>query len=214
MGYVNAKSLAGKGSFNGGLKLKIDIMKTLIYRIRNLSLLVTIAAIVPLCSCTQMSKQIRDKTAGMNGSFEITKSGLPVNWLVYTPETVPTGDFDIIIDTTEYKDGKQSLKFLVRECSSVGGWHSPGFCNEYKALPGEIFRISFWVRNHGSEFIIKVGGISVSKGEYDTIVKSQETINKWQLFEYYYTIPEKMKAIRFELNVLQPGTFWIDDIKN
>jgi hypothetical protein len=160
-----------------------------------------------------MSKQIRDKTAGMNGSFEISKSGLPVNWLVYTPETVPEGDFDIITDTTEYKDGKQSLKFLVRECSSVGGWWSPGFCNEYRALPGEIYRISFWIKNQGSEFLIKIGGISASRGEYDTIVKSQETIDNWQLFEYYYTIPEKMTAIRFELNILHPGTFWIDDLK-
>ena len=188
-------------------------MENVIYKIRTLTFLVTMAATVTVCSCTRMSKQIRDKTAGMNGSFEIAKSGLPVNWLVYTPTTVPTGDFDIIIDTTEYKDGKQSLKFLVRECSPVGGWWSPGFCNEYQALPGEIYRISFWIKNHESEFLIRIGGVSVSKGEYDTIVNSDETINDWQLFEYYYTIPEKMKAIRFELNILQPGTFWIDDLK-
>ena len=174
--------------------------------------MVTLVALVPLLSCTRMSEQIRDKAAGMNGSFEISKSGLPVNWLVYTPETVPKGDFDIIIDTTEYKDGKKSLKFLVRECLSVGGWWSPGFCNEYPALPGEIYKISFWIKNHESEFFIQIGGVSANRGEYDTIVKSQETLDTWQLFEYYYTIPEKMKAIRIELNILQPGTFWIDDL--
>jgi len=70
---------------------------------------------------TQMSEEIYDKTVGMNGSFEVTESGLPVNWLIYTPETIPTGDYDLIIDTTEYKDGRQSLKFLVRECSPTGG---------------------------------------------------------------------------------------------
>ena len=186
-------------------------MKTPISKISAVRLMVV--GLILLSGCTRMSKEIRDKTAGMNGSFEIAKSGLPVNWLVYTPTTVPTGDFDIIIDTTEYKDGKQSLKFLVRECSPVGGWWSPGFCNEYQALPGEIYRISFWIKNHESEFLIRIGGVSVSKGEYDTIVNSDETINDWQLFEYYYTIPEKMKAIRFEMNILHPGTFWIDDIK-
>jgi hypothetical protein len=169
--------------------------------------------LVLISGCNQFSEEIRDKTAGMNGSFEITKSGLPVNWLVYTPETVPKGDFDIIIDTTESKDGKQSLKFLVRECSPVGGWWSPGFCNEYPANPGNIFRISFWIKNQESEFLIQIGGVSTSQGEYDTIVKSQETFDTWQLYEYYYTIPEKMKAIRIELNILQPGTFWIDNIK-
>lgn len=186
-------------------------MKTPMLKISDVRLM--LVTLFVLSGCSRMSEFISDKNAGLNGSFEITKSGLPVNWLVYTPKTVPTGDFDIIIDTTEYKDGEQSLKFLVRECSSVGGWHSPGFCNEYKALPGEIFKISFWVINHGSEFVIRIGGISVSKGEYDTIVKSQETIDKWQLFDYYYTILENMKAIRFEMNILQPGTFWIDDIK-
>jgi len=188
-------------------------MKNFVPGIPDVRLILKAITLVLISGCTQMSELINDKDAGMNGSFEITKSALPVNWLVYTPKTVPTGDFDIIIDTTEYKDGKQSLKFLVRECSSVGGWWSPGFCNEYQALPGEIYRISFWVRNHESEFLIKIGGVSTVKGEYDTIVKSQETLDTWQLFEYYYTIPENMKAIRIEMNILQPGTFWIDDLK-
>jgi hypothetical protein len=188
-------------------------MKNLIPKIPFVRLISKLMILVLISGCNQFSEEIRDKTAGMNGSFEITKSGLPVNWLVYTPETVPKGDFDIIIDTTEYKDGKQSLKFLVRECLSVGGWWSPGFCNEYKALPGEIYKTSFWIKNHESEFFIQIGGVSANQGEYDTIVKSQETLDAWQLFEYYYTIPEKMKAIRIELNILQPGTFWIDDLK-
>ncbi len=50
------------------------------------------------------------------------------------------------------------------------------------------------------------------QGEY-TIVKSEETIDTWQQFEHIYTIAEKMNAIRFEMNILQPGTFWIDDIE-
>ena len=168
---------------------------------------------VPLCSCSQMSKQIRDKTAGMNGNFEITKSGLPVNWILYTPKTIPTGDYDLIIDTTEYKDGKQSLKFLVRECSPNGGWHSPGFCMQYKAEPGESYQVSFWVKNELSEFVAKIGGVSATKGQYDTIVRSNETITSWQLFEYTYTIQPGMNNIRFEMNLLQPGSFWIDDFK-
>jgi hypothetical protein len=194
-------------------KFKIEAMENSISTNGKVMLIINLTLSVLFSGCTRMSKEFRDTDAGMNGSFEITKSGLPVNWLVYTQETIPEGDYDLIIDTTEYKEGKQSLKFLVRECSPGGGWYSPGFCNEYEANPGEIFRISFWVRNHGSEFIIIIGGVSVSKGEYDTIVKSQETIDAWQLFEYYYTIPEKMKAIRFEMNILQPGTFWIDDLK-
>jgi len=83
-------------------------MKTPISKISTVRLI--IVGLILLSGCTRMSEQIRDKTAGMNGSFEITKSGLPVNWLVYTPKTIPEGDYDLIIDTMEYKEGKQSLK--------------------------------------------------------------------------------------------------------
>ena len=81
--------------------------------------------------CTKMSELIEDESVGMNGGFEHALEGLPVNWLVFTPETVKEGgDFDIILDTTDYKEGRQSLKFLVRECSAMGGWHSPGIARE------------------------------------------------------------------------------------
>jgi len=163
----------------------------------------------------QMSEEIYDKTVGMNGSFEVTESGLPVNWLIYTPETIPTGDYELIIDTTDYKDGKQSLKFLVRECSPAGGWYSPGFCQEYEAIPGELYRVSFWVKNEGSEFRVEIGGVSTFDGEYETIVQSKEKIDTWKHFEYNYKMPleKKFDTIRFEMNILSPGSFWIDDIK-
>lgn len=193
-------------------------MKTADYMIRRLDSLLRMIAIVLLVICASgcssgMSEYIPDNTAGKNGSFEVIKSGLPLNWIVYTPKTIPTGDYSLIIDTTEYRDGKQSLKFLVRECSPNGGWHSPGFCMQYKAEPGESYLVSFWVKNDSSEFIARIGGISETKGQYDTIVKSNETITSWQLFEYTYTIPRSMNGIRFEMNILQPGSFWIDDLR-
>ena len=190
-------------------------MKNKIFRTSNIVLILTLLTIVLLCGCTKLSETIHNKTAGMNGSFEVTKSGLPVNWLIYTPRTIPTGDYDLVIDTTEYKDGKQSLKFLVRECSPTIGWRSPGFCNEFKAIPSELYRVSFWVKNDGCEFFVQIGGVSAHDGKYETIVKSKEKIDTWEHFEYDYKMPpeKKFKRIRFEMNILQPGSFWIDDIK-
>ena len=188
-------------------------MKSIIFRTSNIVFILTIVATILLGGCTKMSEQIHDKTAGMNGSFEFTDSGLPVNWLIYTPTTIPTGDYELIIDTIEYKDGKQSLKFLVHECSPTGGWHSPGLCQQYNATPGETYKVSFWVKNEGSEFRVKIGGVSAFEGQYDTVVKSRESIHDWKLFEYDYKMPREFETIRFELNVLKPGSFWIDDIK-
>jgi hypothetical protein len=164
--------------------------------------------------CPKMSESIQDKATGMNGSFEVTESGRPVNWLIYTPKTVPTGDYDLIIDTSAYKDGKQSLKFLVRACSDKGGWHSPGLCQEYAAIPGKTYKVSFWIKNAGCEFAIGIGGVSGSEGDYETVIKSKDTIEAWKYFEYQYKMPMKkdFQRIRFYLNILSPGSFWIDDV--
>ncbi len=37
--------------------------------------------------------------------------------------------------------------------------------------------------------------------------------NTWREFEYTYTVPETYGNIRFELNILQPGTLWIDGVR-
>jgi len=170
-------------------------------------------AFVIMSSCSQMSERIDDKNAGMNGSFEHVKSGLPVNWILYTPKTVPESDFDIVIDSAEFKDGKQSLKFVVRGCTADGGWHSPGFCNQFPAKPGELYYVSFWIKNTGIDFHLQFGGMNDKKMQNNTIIKSKEKIPDWQLYEYTYTVPEEMNSIRFELNILSPGTLWIDDIR-
>lgn len=165
-----------------------------------------------LPGCNKMSASVLDESAGMNGGFEIVKSGLPVNWIVYTPKTLLTGDYDLIIDTTQYRAGKQSLKFIVRECSPDGGWRSPGLSKEYDATPGRSYTVGFWVKNDGAEFRAKIGGVSATRSQYETIVRSSETIAAWRHYEQDYTVPQGFNRIRFELNVLRPGTFWIDDV--
>ena len=72
--------------------------------------------------CVKMSEYVEDKSAGLNGSFEVSENGLPVNWIMYTPNTIPDADFQIILDKDIFKEGKQSLKFEVERCSSTGGW--------------------------------------------------------------------------------------------
>lgn len=162
-------------------------------------------------------------TPGFNGGFEVTKSGLPVSWSFYTQRTVPTGDFDIVMDTTDFKEGEQSLKFVVRKCEPTGGRLSPGFFNEFhienhnppgpfETKPGETYKISFWAKNAGSEFVFKARGVSALDGDKGVVIRSKETFNEWRRFECTYTIPPKM-WLRLELNVVQPGTFWMDDIQ-
>jgi hypothetical protein len=193
-------------------------MKYLTPKVQRLGIVSVLTAIMLLHSfCngfnSRMSEYYYDKNAGLNGSFEIVENGFPVNWMIYSPKTIPEGDYDLIIDTTDFKEGKQSLKFLVRSCAPDGGWHSPGFCMEDEANPGEFYKVSFWYINDSSEFIARIGGVGPSVGEYETIIKSNESNNTWKLIEYKYAIPQDMNSIRFELNILQPGSFWIDGLR-
>lgn len=166
--------------------------------------------------CHQMSEQVVDKKAGLNGSFEVSKNGLPVNWLMYTPNTIPDADFQILLDKEIFKEGKQSLKFDVKRCSSIGGWKSPGFTNEFSEVgkyTGEgRYKLSLWVKNAGTEFVITAGGVSAKKGNMIAQIKENEQIDDWKLLEYEIDVP-KDRWLRMELNILQPGSFWIDDVR-
>jgi len=149
-----------------------------------------------ISGCQKLSTGIKGDDNKMNGSFEIVKQNLPVNWYFYSPETVPEGDFDIIIDTTEYKEGKQSLKFQIRECSSIGGVLSPGFFEEFNAVPNETYKISFWIMNKGCDF--KIGIIAglyegfektklkregLYKSVDEIILTSRDSIDGWKFTE-------------------------------
>ena len=168
-----------------------------------------------LTACNQMSEQIRDNSAGLNGGFEASKNGLPVNWLMYTSNTVPNADFKIILDNKDFKEGKQSLRFDVKECEDIGGWHSPGFTNEFFEVGrynGQArYKLSFWIKNNGSKFIITAGGVESKGGDMRTLIEGDEDINDWKKLEYEIEVP-KERWLRMQLNIMQPGTFWIDDI--
>ena len=113
----------------------------------NYSLVFGLALI--LSGCNQMSEKETDASAGLNGGFEVSKNGLPVNWLMYTSTTVPNADFKIELDKIIFKEGKQSLRFDVKKCSSDGGWHSPGFTNEFSDI-GELRNFKKSGINNGS----------------------------------------------------------------
>jgi len=183
---------------------------------KKLSFLLTLSLLFLLVGCFgQMIELEKDKSAGLNGGFEVFRNGLPVNWIMYGPKTVKNADFKIAPDKKIYKEGKQSLRFDVAMCSSTGGV-SPGFTNEFfesGRFEGEgRYKLSFWVKNEGSTFEISAGGVSAKQGNMKTLIKEKEQISDWKFFEYQIDIP-KDNWLRMELKILQPGIFWIDDIQ-
>jgi len=173
-----------------------------------------IAFCLSFISCMrEMSESSMDPIVDYNGSFEEIKESLPINWLVYTSKTAGAGDFSITADTSTYADGNQSLKFLVNNCSPLGGWRSPGIAQEIPVTAGDTYHLSFFLKNEGTAFSVKISSVTAFEGVEGPSFQSSESINEWKKYEYVYQIPANMKRLRFEVNVLSEGVFWIDKVE-
>lgn len=171
------------------------------------------ALFIVLAGCKPMSIGVKGDDCLMNGGFEILKKGLPVNWRYYAPETVPNSDFEITSDTSQFREGKRSLKFEVRKCDAIGGCKSPGFFGSFKVVPNETYRISFWLINKGCRFKVYLeSSMKGNAGPSETVLRTKDTIPEWTYYEFDFKIPATIDMLRFELNILSPGTIWIDDI--
>ena len=173
-------------------------------------------ASVPFAACGPLSEKEVDAAAGLNGSFEVARNGLPVNWLMYTPNTVRDADFQIVMDREVFQDGRQSLKFDVVRCDSRGGSRSPGFTNEFfdvgRFRGPETYRVSFWIRNSGAEYMFVAGPVSAKTGDMRVLRRDDSVVSDWTQYGFTIQVPNE-QWLRMQLNVLSPGTLWIDDVR-
>lgn len=182
--------------------------------IKALFKLTALTSILLFSSCmAQFSELEADPKLGFNGSFEFEKNGLPINWLVYTKNTVKEGDFDINFDRENPIDGNQSLMFKVQSCSADGGRFSPGIAQEVKAESGAEYLISVWVKNKESKVSINISGVDEFNKLQGPIIENTDTSEQWQEHKIQYTMPKNMKTLRIEITVLKPGTVYLDNIK-
>ena len=165
-----------------------------------------------MMSCSSMSRHTTDASAGFNGGFEVTHKGLPVNWIVYSPNTVADADFDVSVDTARMVEGKQSLKFDVRASSGMGGRKSPGIACEVPTSKGETFQVAFSIYNDGTSYTVSLRAVSAKAGVDGPTFQSSTSNSSWHRVEWEYVIPTGINRLRFELNVLSAGTLWIDDV--
>lgn len=178
----------------------------------------TVGALVLLAlgtapGCRPMSESIREPGAGPNGGFEVMRDGLPVNWLVYSPSTVPGARFRISLDREEVREGRQSVRFDVEECTGSGGWRSPGLATEVPVDPGATYAVSFWVRSDGAAYRAKAGGVSAKTGRSELLAASPGGPVPWTRVDGVVGVDAAHPRLRFELNVLSPGTLWIDGVR-
>ena len=164
-----------------------------------------LGVLLTLSGCMQMSEIEYDTSAGLNGGFELSSNGLPVNWLMYTPNTVPNADFEIVLDSVVFKEGKQSLRFDVAKCSNTGGWFSPGFTNEFFEVgkyTGEAsYKVSFWIKNRGAKYELSAGGVTAKEGDMQVLISNNQDAFEWEFLEYEIDVGAE-NHLRLQLNIL------------
>ncbi len=161
----------------------------------------------------KLSEHYTDAKAGHNGSFEYHKNGLPANWLVYTANTTGSGKFSIATNDVGAYDGKEYLKIDVNTCSGKPGRFSPGIAQEYAVKAATTYEVSCWIKNNGAKYAININGVSATTASKPIIIQSDQVYKNWTLLKYNYTMPNDMKKLRVELNVLSKGVFCIDNIQ-
>lgn len=175
--------------------------------------LVLIACVILLTACVPSVIE-RDPAAGFNGSYETVRSGLPVNWYVYRAP-VEDGSTELSFDRTDVVEGKQSLKFVVHSASPERTFLNPGLFQVVPAKENTTYRVSFWLKSQEAtvRVFIRSEKPNVSPPPDILLLGAAELSNTWQRFEHLYTIPEDHNNLRFELDILAPGTLWLDDVR-
>lgn len=202
-------------------------MKATALRVLPGTTIILMAGVLNACG-TPMSIREKSESAGFNGSFEIVKSGLPVNWYIHYPP-IENGDVELSFDTRDPIEGDQSLKLIVHRVVPRGGWRSAGLFQVTPAKAKSSYKVSFWLKNQGCKIrvIIRNEGKDPIFGPSEAVIQDlakhppirkslgeEETgINTWRQFEYIYAVPETDGSIRFELDIVQPGILWIDDVR-
>lgn len=182
------------------------------------SLLLAVAA------CDPVSLREENEAAGFNGGFEVVqpvrgidgaRQGLPANWYFHA-EPLLEGDAELSLDATDpFGGGGRSLRLDVQEADSVAGAHTTGLFQVVPARALGTYRVGFSLKIRDARALVVIRSESASEATpgrveaYDEVHTGRDT---WRRFEYVYSVPEGFENIRFELNVIRPGTVWLDDV--
>lgn len=187
--------------------LETTNMPSIVNTIISVSAILTMLLLCDGCDVTTTT------LAEANGSFEILKNGLPINW-TFNPASFKKEDLDLKLDTTNPKDGKQALEFDVYHCSDVGGVYSPGIFQVIRITPGHTYKTTFWIKNRGCKFLVRLScNKGYELGHVSKVLETSDSMDTWTKFEFLSPTYKNEIGIRFELNILGPGTLWIDDIR-
>jgi hypothetical protein len=175
-------------------------------------LIICIGILLTSCEIFQPNELSRpNATAGLNGGFEITDSGYPVNW-AFGPNPETSNAFDLLIDTEHVIEGNNALKLVIMQRDRTISVRS-------RRIPVQIgmdYRVSLWVTNGGCSLLVNRVMTDASGKTHmrpNTIVETSASSDQWQQFEDVFSIAEDEANVFLIFLIDGPCNFWADDVK-
>jgi hypothetical protein len=81
-----------------------------------------------------------------------------------------------------------------------------------QAQEGRAYRISFWLKTREAVIRLRICSEALNPSP-NPIIESINAEDEWRQFVYTYTVPAHHDSIRFEINIIAPGTMWIDNVR-
>jgi len=163
--------------------------------------------------CLENSTIARNAALDSNGGFEYGSEGKPTNWHVYH-KALRGGKAKLLLDTEDFREGKQSLKFVVNTTRGLPGWESPGVFQDLKVEPGGMYRVSYWLKNNQCRFRVNANAVEKDAPRQPVAVLTEEGVGgEWTQYSSLCSTRGGEKVIRFELNITGPGVLWLDGVE-
>jgi hypothetical protein len=175
-----------------------------------LATMVVLASLL-LVSCQSDELSKRDSAAGLNGGFETTDSGHPVNWAFF-PNPESDDAFQVSVDTTTVQEGDQSLKLVTDQSDKTVGLRS----RRVSVQAGKTYKISFSVQNSGCKLTVRrvVQDASGTNNVRSEIIADTSTdTGGWETFEETLLVSDGESNVVLIFLVDGPGSLWVDDVK-
>jgi hypothetical protein len=153
----------------------------------------------------------RNAAAGLNGGFEITESGYPVNWSFF-PNPEADSTLQVVLDSSEVVEGSQSLRIVVRPSGRLPALRS----TQVAVQPGERYRLGMSFMNQGcslkvNRIVLDPSGMTVRRR--DLIIDTSIPSTAWETFEETLSVAQNEAQVMLVIMIGGSGTVWLDDVK-
>ena len=165
--------------------------------------------ILATCQSNELSKP--NNEAGLNGGFETTDAGYPVNWAFF-PNPEADDLFQISVDPTKAQEGAQSLELTTDQNEKTVGFRS----RRVPVQPGKTYHISFAIQNDGCTLKVRrivqdTSGTDNRRSEI--IVETSDPTSDWEIYEETLVVSDGEAQVVLVFLVDGPGTLWVDDVQ-